>query len=298
MLNGFDWGNLRYFMALAKTLNLKEASKITGGTHATVSRRVKQLESELKAKLFDVTPLGHSLTSTGDELLERCLPIEEQILGISRHMFGKDHSISGAIRVTTTDTLSHTVLPSIINSYLKEFPNIELEILASSNFFNLSRREADIAIRPSSNPPENLIGRKLGRIKFNLYASSKYLKSNPISELEEEKSKHFFIQIDNSLSHLSSKSWLDVFLNNQKPQLITDGLLTTAAMCVDGIGIAALPSYFTKYYKELILVKELDENIGSDFWLLTHKDIRNTHKIRNTMDFLEKKIKESLHHFI
>jgi DNA-binding transcriptional LysR family regulator len=298
MLNSFDWGNLRYFMALAKTLNLKEASKITGGTHATVSRRVKQLESDLKAKLFDVTPHGHSLTSTGDELLERCLPIEEQILGISRHMFGKDHSISGTIRVTTTDTLSHTVLPSIIKSYQKEFPNIELEILASSNFFNLSKREADIAIRPSSNPPENLIGRKLGRIKFNLYASSRYLKDNPINNLHKDKSKHFFIQLDHSLSHLSSKKWLDVFLNNQKPHLITDGLLTSAAMCSDGIGVAALPSYFTKYYKGLNLVEELDDKIGSDFWLLTHKDIRNTYKIRYTMDFLEKKLSKSLIDYI
>ena len=222
MKNDFDWGNLKYFIALAKTLNLKKASKITGGTHATVSRRVKQLESELKTRLFDVTPLGHSLTSTGDELLKRCSPIEEQILGISRHMFGKDLSISGTIRITTTDTLSHTVLPSITKSYLKEFPDIQLELLASSNFFNLSKREADIAIRPSSNPPENLIGRKLGRIKFNVYAASKYLKSFPIKDLHKEKGKHTFIQLDNSLTHLSSKKWLDGFLNNHSPQLVTD----------------------------------------------------------------------------
>ena len=298
MKNDFNWENLKYFNILAQTLNLTEASRILGTTPATVSRRVKSLETDLQAKLFEVTPHGHSLTSTGDNLFQKCLPIEEQMQGVSRQIFGQDLSVSGAIKITTTDTISHTVLPSILEIYQKEFPAIQLELFAKSNFFNLSKREADIAIRPSSNPPENLIGRRLGRIQFNVYASKGYLKKNSIKNLSQNLNSHSFIQLDDSLSHLPSRVWLSNLLGSKKSNITTDGLLTSAAMCSRGLGIAVLPSYFSKYYKDLSVIKKLDEKVGSDFWLLTHKDIRNTLKIRETMDFLEREIKKSLSDFI
>ena len=182
MKDQIDWQNLKYFMALAKTLSLAKASKVTKSNHVTVSRRVKALEEELKVRLFEVTPQGHTLTPTGEFLYEQCSSVETQIDTVTRKIFGMDAQISGEIRLTTTDSLSRLIVSPLIYEYQQKYPEIGLRVLVGNKFANLSKREADIAIRPSMNPPPNLIGRRLGRLKFAVYAAPQYLKDNPVDD--------------------------------------------------------------------------------------------------------------------
>src|SRR5690606_4794297 len=132
-------------------------------------------------KLFNSTPTGYVLTNIGEKLLEEVSELEEKMDKVNRFINGIDDSIQGKISLTTTSSLAMTILPKVLASFKKTSPELCIDLKVSTNFFNLSKREADIAIRPCINPPEHLIGRNLGKIHFALYASSKYIKENNIN---------------------------------------------------------------------------------------------------------------------
>ena len=122
-------------------------------------RRLASLEKRLGARLFDRLPRGYELTAQGKELRNRLHGVSEQIDSAQRSLSGRDLGVAGAIRITTTDTLMHGLLMPYLAEFRALNPAIQMEIVINNTFLNLTRREADIAVRPSNTVPENLVGR-------------------------------------------------------------------------------------------------------------------------------------------
>lgn len=263
-----------------------------GSNPSTVFRRVKAFEDDIGTKLFERTSEGYFLNTHGEQLFAEMLEIEERIEAVSRKIYGLDEQLRGEVILTTTDTFALTLLPSVIKAFFQAYPNLRLDIRVSSQFFNLSKREADIALRPSSTPPEHLIGRKLGKVHFAVYASVEYLQNHPNTGFPSE--KQALIGADQSLSHLKSKKWFDRFVTDATYQATADNLMTIAHLCHSGMGFAALPTYFENYFPNLRKVHTSPEFIGSDLWLLTHKDFKNLSRIKVTMDFLYEQVQERI----
>src|SRR5258705_3232848 len=144
--------------------------------HSTVLRRLASLEKRLGARLFDRLPNGYQLTAQGEELRNQLRSVSEQIESAQRSLSGRDLNLSSAIRITTTDTLIHGLLMPYLAEFRALNPAIQMEMVINNTFLNLTRREADVAVRPSNSVPENLVGRRAGRLRTAVYASKSYLK--------------------------------------------------------------------------------------------------------------------------
>ena len=175
MMQESDWNDLRSFLAIARAGSLQGAARILGVNHSTVFRRLNALEARLKVRLFDRSARGYGLTGAGEHMLASAERVEDEILGLERRLLGGDVRLAGTLRVTTTDTLAHGLLGPHLRAFQAAYPAIELELVTGNAFFDLSKREADVALRPSRHPGDAMVGRRLGEIAVALYGTPDYL---------------------------------------------------------------------------------------------------------------------------
>src|ERR1700678_3853854 len=142
-----DWDDVRYFLAVARGGSVRAAGERLGVNHATVLRRIAQLEERLGARMFEKLPSGYRLTAAGEEVLEFAEQMEASSHLLETRVFGRDQSVRGLLRVTLAPTLAtHLLMPDFAD-FARLHPDIEMEILASGELANLTNREADVAIR-------------------------------------------------------------------------------------------------------------------------------------------------------
>ena len=122
-------------------------------------------------RLFERSARGYALTAAGEQMLASAERVEDEILGLERRLRGGDVRLSGTLRVTTTDTLVHGLLGPHLRAFQAAYPVIELELIAGNAFFDLSKREADVALRPSRHPGDAMVGRRLAEIAVALYGA-------------------------------------------------------------------------------------------------------------------------------
>ena len=162
-----DWNDLKVLLALSRQGSARAAAKYLGVSNSTVTRRLDELEESLHTRLFDRTPDGYRLTGAGEELLPMAEHVEELVSGAERKVTGEDQHLEGTIRVTMPNVGGMGFMMERIGEFASTYPGIELEFLPSFEMLDLSRREADIAIRGfpvGVRPPEQLVGRYLGAV--------------------------------------------------------------------------------------------------------------------------------------
>lgn len=152
-----DWDELRYVLAVARDRTLMRAAVTLGVAHTTVGRRLKSLEDQLGVQLFDRTPEGLIATAAGEDLAAVAEQVEGEVLSVKGRVLGRDAQLQGKLRVSTVDTLFFG-FESTFTSFMARYPSIDLTIATSSERVSLTRREADVVLRLSNAPPENLVG--------------------------------------------------------------------------------------------------------------------------------------------
>src|SRR5262245_4318346 len=218
----FAWDDLRYVLAVADAGSLAGAARHLGVNHTTVLRRVGALEKQLGLRLFERLPTGYVLTAGGEELIATARSVDDTVTGLERKLAGKDLRLSGTVRVTTTDTLMGSVLPEILAEFHAAHPKIVIELAVSNVMFNLTKRDADVAIRPATDPPETLIGRRVARIAFAIYGAPRYLaKRKTIDDLAAQR----WVGPDDSLADTSVARWMRSELAESEIALRADSLL-------------------------------------------------------------------------
>ena len=283
-MQNFKWEDLRYFLAVAKLSNLSRAARHLGVNHSTVFRRIASLEKSLGVRLFERLPEGYILTAPGEEMLASIDQIDEQLTSLHLRLRGQDHQLTGTIRVTTSDALAQIFLQSYYAGFHDKYPDIHIDLITSNNFANLSKREADVALRPTRNPAEGLVGRKLCIIGWAVYSSKKYLRKHGRPTTPEEMAHHDVISTDESLSQIAAIRWLKRYVPDEAIVLNCSSVMPMIASAITGLGLCPLPCWVGDSEPSLVQVfPPLREN-ASELWLLTHRDLRHTARIRAFMD--------------
>ncbi len=287
-----DWDQLRFFLALAQNKTLTRAGRSLQVSHSTVFRKLKSMEEELGVTLFENTSTGYSLTNAGRQLLEETQEVGDIIETSFRKLNGLDQRIQGKIVLATTESMASKLLPKIFQKFQEKYPELLLEIRVGQETLNLSKREADIAIRSSKNPPPNLVGRKMNGLQFALFAHEAFIEKYGPIEFPKDSEKHHFILLDDSMSHLEAKHWMDRQVVNPAGIIRVNGMLTLIELCEAGLGIAALPDYpkeiLNPNLKRLMSLPKSKEN---SLWILTHKDLVRSKRIRLTTEFFYQELK-------
>lgn len=271
-----DWDDLRYVLAVADSGSLSQAASTLRVNRTTVLRRINTFERKHGVRLFDRLPDGYVLTDAGNEILTAARGFENAIYSIERKLAGQDHRAEGLVRVATTDTLLASVLPTALATFKQVHPGITLDVTTSNAFADLSKRDADVAVRPVIDPPDFLIGRRISSVAFAVYAATK----------DTDASKQRWLGTDDTLAGTSVARWMRTEMPTVRPDIRADSLVSLAQLCAAGAGLAALPCYLGDSDARLVRVRSPVAEMATALWVLTHPDLARTARVRLLMDHL------------
>ena len=280
-----DWNYIKSFLAIAETGSLEQAAQKIRVSSTTVFRHIHALEEQAGARLFDRIRGQYNLTDAGTEMLVPARQIMNSFDIINTTISGADALPAGLVRITAPTSFSYFFLPDHLARFQERWPDIEIELLASNQEFNMTQRYADIAVRVAANPPEHLVGKEIRTLEWGIYgASDKYAPARLDDLLYEP-----FIGASGTLASHSPYKWLDA--KGMKPQKQkTDDLIAMAHLARAGCGLACLPSDIA--LPGLRLLAPLPEITANKLWVLTHPDLRNISRIRETMRWISKSLKD------
>jgi DNA-binding transcriptional LysR family regulator len=260
-----DWDDLRFVLAVADSGSLNRAASTLRVNRTTVLRRINAFERKHGVR--------YTLTDAGNEILAAARGFENAIVSLERKLAGQDLRAEGLVRVTTTDTLLASVLAAPLATFKQEQPGITLDVTTSNAFANLSKRDADVAIRPAIDPPEFLMGRRVSSVAFAVYAASTL-----------DNSYERWIGPDDTLAGTSVARWMRSAMPTVRPDIRADSLVSMRELCAAGAGLAALPCYLGDSDARLVRVRPPIAEMTTALWVLTHPDLARTARVRLLMD--------------
>lgn len=287
------WEDFRTVQAIVQAGSLSGAARQLGVSHATVFRRLNAIEQRLGAALFERAPGGYQATAAGEEMAEVAARMEAEVQTLERRLVGRDLQLAGRLRLTTTDSLLSAVLTPILADFRRQHPAIELEVVVPSQTFNLSKREADLALRPAEHPPENLLGRRVGLIRQAVYLSqerAEQLAITPTNAVDYQALD--WVGPDDSMGYRSLENWLQQQGLTQRCHYRTD---TTSAMHTavrHGLGAAVLPCYLAQADSQLVRLGEPIKALSTPLWLLSHPDLRHSARLRALVHHLAEALRQ------
>src|SRR5579863_9065139 len=169
MNSPLNWDEFRLVKAVADSRSLVGAAESLGLNHSTVFRRLGSIETTLGAQLFERSRSGYEPTPAGEEMVTLATTMSESIIEFERHVAGRDVKPTGELRITTVDSVAVYLLGPILARFRSLYPGVHLDVILAAQNLNLSRRDADVAIRATNEPPEILVGRRIGPIRWAIY---------------------------------------------------------------------------------------------------------------------------------
>ncbi len=276
-----NWDDLRFFLALAREGTVSGAGRTLNVKHTTVARRIAALEEQLGSRLFDRMPSGYGMTQVGENLMPHALGVEELVNAADREVFGMDTQLSGSLKIAASyDMFSRLVTPRL-SEFKRKFPLIDIELVSSTGLVDLGSRQADIALRISPKPPEQLVGRRVVSLGHGVYGTEEYLRNNRDTE-----------QLILWGYEKNKPEWVVDHFPDADVALRTSEVLTMMEAVKNNLGIARLPCYVADADPEL---RRLDLELTPSewgMWVLSHADLRSTARVRACREFLIKIIEE------
>lgn len=283
MNNTLAWDDLRVVLAIADTGTLSGAGRRLGMSHATVYRRLGQIEDRIQVQLFQRSKTGYSATLAGEELAAAGRRVETQVLDVERRLAGQDIRPSGTVRVTTLDSFLIGFLSPIFSDFQKQNSEISLQVVVSNHLLSLTKREAEVAIRPSSAPSASLIGRKLATIGFAVYGSAALAEQNRDIFTNDGLE---WIGPDETMIYPELEDWMATRNVTGRCRFRTNSVVGMHAAIAEAMGLGVLPCYLGDVDKRLARLSSRIPELETDLMLLTHPDLRKTARIRLLLDFV------------
>ncbi|MBU9259456.1 LysR family transcriptional regulator [Burkholderia multivorans] len=279
----FDWENLRCFVAVAQSGSLSAAARRLRVDHATVSRRVSALESELKVRLIDRLPRACRLTAAGTQVLAFAEKMEENAFAIERLALAEHLPMHGTVTVSVPPVLASNFFANHLHAFARLHPGIRLALASQVQSVSLGRREADIAIRLFRPEEPQSVTRKLGVMAFALYASRDYAHAS-------QPDRWAFIAYDAQYAEMPHQKWLQSIAAGRPIACEVSDITTQQAAARTGIGVAGLPVFIGDNDPALQRLPFDGEPFHREIWLVVHADLRRSPLIRVVIDFVSETV--------
>ena len=284
--HSINWDDLRIFLTVARRNNLDAAAAYLHLDPTTLGRRIRRLESAIDARLFERSRKGHVPTTTGEWLLNQVEEIEQVVSRVGEAISGEVQGITGTVRLSVTEAFGNVVIAPAVVNLLAEFPALKLELVATSGFLSVNKREADMAVMLSRPTRGRLKVSKLTDYSLKLYATPGYLKThaavNTISDLHQQT----LIGYVDDLIYSPRLRYYDEVDAGLVPRLTSSSLLAQKQLACTGCGIAMLPRFVAEQEPDLQLVLADEVTVTRSFWLAVHEDIADHARIRAVINFL------------
>ncbi|WP_317930166.1 LysR family transcriptional regulator [Halioxenophilus sp. WMMB6] len=276
-----DWENLRYFLAVARQGTVLGAANQLGVSHSTVLRRIEQFEKALGSKLFKKLQRGYELTLAGEELYQNAQAIEGNIDHVLALAEGRDDVTEGKLRISQPEIGIINVYP-LYAEFRRQHPEITLEVHSTMQADNINQQEVDIVIRISESPPELLAGRCLGKVKGKAYANRKYLDTLPADATPAD--YDWIVWQMTATANLKYLQSLNIA--NPKVVMYAGSMPDVVSAIHHGMGAGFLSTQQAQLHKNLVALFDGQTLAEYSIWILTHRDLRNSERVRTFMRFM------------
>ena len=258
------------------------AAEILGVNHSTVFRRLAALESAVGARLFERSRAGYEPTVAGEEMIALASTMAESVLEFERRVAGRDIKPTGELSVTTPEAIGQHFIPAIVAQFQSQNPGIVVELILSNQSLNLSRRDADIAIRLTNDPPQTLVGRRICTGRWSVYC-----RRDLIAELEPEAIDSVsFIGFADSFGSAPGRRWIEANIRPARIVAHANSAHCMLQMALQGLGATLLPCFLGDGRPDLARIGPLLFELDLGLWMLTHSDLRRSARVRAFMDFV------------
>lgn len=274
-----EWSDVRIFLAIARAGTLGGAARVIGQTQPTMGRRLRALEDAVGQPLFHRTSDGLVLTDEGSAALVHAERMEEEVLGLSRALAGQGNTLTGSLRVTSSDWFGMHVLTPVFASFLRQHPEVSVELVTDSRQYSLARREADLAFRITPFEEPDVIQRKLLHMQYALYGHRDLVVPHA-----GDGQGAALIGMDTAFGTLPDVTWAGRMLPRARIAYRSNNRGVQARMCAEGGGFAVLPCALGDATPDLRRIDLGEAPPGRDVWFGIHRDLRRLARLRALVD--------------
>ncbi|WP_017475923.1 LysR family transcriptional regulator [Pseudomonas sp. PAMC 26793] len=275
-----DYPDLSLILALVRGGTLARAAALLRVDVSTVFRAVRRLEAALGQPLFEKSRAGYLPTTLATTLAEQAERAEQALEAARVGVEQGGEVISGTVRLTCTDSVLQSLLLPALAQFMPGYPALTLELSTSNDFANLSRRDADIALRLTKTPPEHLVGRCLGTVSYRVCASADYARQHAGKELAALS----WIAPDDFLPDHPTVTWRRQHLPGVMPAYRCNSMVSVTELVRAGLGVAALPDYLLGAGLQPLSPPLVGHDTA--LWLLTRPDCRALRSVVTLFDQL------------
>ena len=283
------WDDLRCVLAVARAGSLSGAARELGLEHSTIFRRLNSIEKRLGVKLFERSRSGYTPTANGEFAAAAASAMESEALAIERRMLGADARLTGVVRLATSELFAGFLLPQVLKDFMEAHPAIEIELDVSSRVVDLARREADLALRATSAPPDHLIGREVGEVRYAVYGTQQYAGTST-AELADLP----WLGFDENIAYLAIARWQRTAHPDSKARVRFNSLAPMLQAAAEGLGIAVLPLFAADYHASLSRLSPVLDQPRMKLWVLSHRETRENARVLALSRYLTRHLPQIL----
>ena len=286
----FDWNDLRAFLAVSRSGRLTAAAARLGVDHSTLSRRIGALEHALKAKLFDRSPTGYTLSEPGRRLLPMAEEMERLAIGAGESVGGSATAVEGTVRIGSPEGFGSYFLAPRIAALNARHPQLTVQLVAASAVFSLARRDADIVISVSRPPAGRLQVSKLIDYDLGLYAAASYLGEAATIRSCDDLKGHRFVSYIGELLHFPELDFLQHVAPDGATSVESSNLLAQLRATLAGAGLCVLPAFLAGEEQGLVRVLPDEVSLTRSLWLIVHQDLAELARIKAVVRFIKDEV--------
>jgi DNA-binding transcriptional LysR family regulator len=287
-----DWSDLRHFLAVAREGSTLAAAKALGVSQSTVHRRLAALEASLGHQLVQRHPTGYRLTSLGADMLAYAERVEASVADFERHLASRDTGLAGTVKIECTATAAHRLMNSpLLDKFRARYPELKVEFVLFNRFLDLAKGEIDLAIRQGVPADEALVARKIADVPWAVFASRGYVERHGQPATPADLAGHAVIGFEGSIADLPAASWIQSVAPRATVVARINALAAVLLTVKSGAGLAPLPVPLAAGESDLVPVIGPLPELTFPFYLVVHRDMRRTPRVRAFFDFINDEAK-------
>ena len=259
-----NWDDLRFMLAVAENGSVSSAARVLGVNHATVLRRISAFEARHGGKIFDRTPQGYVIPPDRKKVVDAAREVEAAVHSLDRLIKGAQAPLRGTVRVTSTDTLCHGLLPEMLSGLARKAGDLRFELICSNSHLDLGRLDADIAVKPATELQDGLVGALGARLGFAVYGDADLA----------------WLGMSGAIARSKPAQWLTEKVREKDFVSKADSFLTLREMVAAGVGKSVLPCVLGDADPRIDKVEDGMPDMSVGIWVACHPDMADVPRIR------------------
>jgi DNA-binding transcriptional LysR family regulator len=272
-------GDMEVVLALVRGRTLAEAAARLGADPSTVFRSLQRIEKALGQRLFERGRAGYLPSEPAAEVAKHAERIEAELEAARSALSGPADAVTGRVKLSTTDSVMRGLVLPLLPALAKAHPQLRVEVRTGNELVSLTRRDADLALRATRKPPEHVVGRHLGTMRFVVAASAKRATPSRARGGTAALAAQDWIAPDEALPDHPSVQWRRRHLPKLQPRLLVDGITGVADAIAAGVGIGIVPVFVAEADTRLKPISDPLEGCESELWILAHPESRHLRRI-------------------